>query len=100
MEMNVPNLDRLLVTTAVSVESLDQFLLKPQQLHCIAAVDRNEGLVHMVLTLSQKSDARETRGNNLHGQHRLEFRSRPNGAKDSERSVKRGLLQAVNGVWS
>ncbi len=62
----VLNLDGLVVTPAMAVEGLQQFILEFEELDGAAAVDVDEALVHMVLALPQEAQARQADCNNLH----------------------------------
>jgi hypothetical protein len=54
MDMDVPDLHRLLVTPLMSVKGLDQIKLKPKQLGGKAAVHANVNLIHENLALTQE----------------------------------------------
>src|ERR1700730_7733101 len=57
MYVDVPHLDCLLVAAPITLEGLDQVILKPKQLDGVVAVNVDEVLGHVAMALSKKSQA-------------------------------------------
>ena len=66
MEVDVPNLNGLLVTSPMPVEGLHQIELKPQQLAGVIAVYADVLLGHALVALAQKAKPREPGCDDLH----------------------------------
>ena len=66
MEVYMPNLNGLLVTSPMPVEGLHQIELKPQQLAGVIAVYADVLLGHALVALAQKAKPREVGCDDLH----------------------------------
>jgi hypothetical protein len=55
MYVDVPHLDCLLVAALITVEGLDQVILKPKKFDRVVAVNVDEVLGHVAMALSKKS---------------------------------------------
>ena len=54
MYVDVPHLDCLLVAALITVEGLDQVILKPKKFDRVVAVNVDEVLRHLLLALSKQ----------------------------------------------
>ena len=66
MEVDVPNLNGLLVTSPMPVEGSHQIELKPQQLVGVVAIHADVLFGHVLMALAQKAKPREPGCDNLH----------------------------------
>src|ERR1700738_4882954 len=79
MSVTVPHLDCLLVAALITVEGLDQVILKPKKFDRVVAVNVDEVLGHVAMALSKKSQAGKTSRNDLHRQNCLKLGPRLHG---------------------
>jgi hypothetical protein len=61
VDVEMPDLNRLLVAPPMPVEGLDQFELKPEQFVGVGAVNVDVILSHVPLALAQEAKSRESR---------------------------------------
>jgi hypothetical protein len=73
MDVDVPDLHRLLVHPLVSVKGLDQFNIGSKQLDGKAAVHVDIDLIHMVLALAQELERGKAGRRNLDGHQGRKF---------------------------
>jgi hypothetical protein len=99
MDMDVSNFNRLLVTTPVPVDRLDQLELEPEQSSSIPAVDADERFIQMPLAVLKELEADESRGHDLNSDERFEFALRLNGGDQRDRGVESCLLKHVKWPW-
>jgi hypothetical protein len=67
MNVKVTNLDRLLMTSPMPIEGLDQVKLQSEELAGVWTVGANVVLGHAVLALPQKAKSCEPRCDYFHG---------------------------------
>jgi hypothetical protein len=74
MDVDVPDFDRLAVSTPVPVECLDHAELQLQQLGRVTSVHPNVDLIHVTLALAQESEPTKADRHDLDAEHGLKFR--------------------------
>ena len=57
MNVDVPDLDRLAVTSSMAVEGMQQLAMEAKELDRVIAVDVDEILGHVPVALAQKSES-------------------------------------------
>src|ERR1700720_3564787 len=86
--VDVPHLDCLLVAALITVEGLDQVILKPKKFDRVVAVNVDEVLGHVAMALSKKSQAGKTSRNDLHRQKGLKLGPRPHGIYSGQSGIQ------------
>ncbi|MGD0316295.1 MAG: hypothetical protein ABSB37_10160 [Xanthobacteraceae bacterium] len=73
MNVEVPNLYRLLVPPPMPVEGLDHFKLKSKKLNGVVPIDADIDLIEVMLGLAQKFRAREPDSRNFDREQSFEL---------------------------